>query len=60
MAYDQTTTRVEHEFSTGWIEQNPTFASDRIALCIREIQESGMEISFDFSRHGFMKIVGYR
>jgi hypothetical protein len=60
MPYDQNTARIEHEFSTGWIEQNPTFAADRISICIREIQVSGMEIIFDFSRAGFMTITGKR
>jgi hypothetical protein len=60
MAYDQSTARVQHEFSTGWIENNPNFAADRIAICIREIQDSGMDVSFDFSRHGFMTITGTR
>ena len=60
MAYDATTARVEHEFSTGWTEQNPEFAADRIAVCIAELRDSGMEISFDFSLHGFFKIVGTR
>ena len=36
------------------------FAADRIAICIREIQDSGMDVSFDFSRHGFMTITGTR
>ena len=60
MAYDQSTARVEHEFSTGWIEKNPMFAADRIFVCLRELQDSGMEVAFDFSRHGFMTITGKR
>jgi hypothetical protein len=60
MAYDQTTARVDHEFSTGWIEQNPMLAADRIMVCIRELQDSEMEIDFDFSRHGFVTITGKR
>ena len=60
MTYGATTARVEHEFSTGWAEKNPEFAADRISVCIAEIRDSGMEISFDFKRHGFFKIVGTR
>ena len=60
MTHDETTDRIVYEFSIGWVEKNPILAADHIALCIREIQESGMEIFFDFSRRGFMKIVGHR
>jgi hypothetical protein len=50
MAYDQTTARVDHEFSTGWIEQNPMLAADRIMVCIRELQDSEMQIAFDLCK----------
>jgi len=60
MAHDQSTARIDHEFSTLWIETNPKLAADRIAIYIRTIQDSGMDVSFDFSRHGFMTITGTR
>ena len=60
MPYDQTTARVEHEFSIGYIHENPEFTADRLVILINKIRESDMEISFDFSRHGFMKIKGKR
>lgn len=58
--YDKTIARVDHEFSTVWIKQNPMIAADRIIGCIRDLQDSEMEIDFDFSRHGFMTITGKR
>ena len=60
MTYDQTTARIEHEFSLGYIHQNPEFTADRLVILINKIRESDMEISFDFSRRGFMKIKGER
>jgi hypothetical protein len=58
--YDKFTVRVEHEFSTRWIEQNPKLAAEQIGNCIKDIQASGMSISFDFYRNGFMTISATR
>ena len=60
MSYEQTTARIEHEFSLGYIHQNPEFTADRLVILINKIRQSDMEISFDFSRRGFMKIKGER
>jgi predicted oxidoreductase len=60
MPYDQTTARVEHEFSFGYMEQNPEFTADRLMILIKNIRASDMEISFDFSRRGFLTIRGER
>ena len=49
MSYEQTTARIEHEFSLGYIHQNPEFTADRLVILINKIRESDMEISFDFS-----------
>jgi hypothetical protein len=60
MPYDQTTARVEHEFSIGYIHENPEFTADRLVILINKIRASDMEISFDFSKRGFLTIRGER
>lgn len=55
---EPTISRIEHEFSTGWCENNPTIAAEWIARDLTNLMDRGMKISFDFSRRGFFTITG--
>jgi hypothetical protein len=36
MSYEQTTARIEHEFSLGYIHENPEFTADRLVILINK------------------------
>ena len=48
----------EHEYSLVWCRQNPELADETMTKNVTDIVQSGFELEFDFSRAGFMTIIG--
>lgn len=60
MTHDAHTARVEHEYSTVWIKANPELAGKWIVRDLLALIDSGMRVSIDTSRAGFVTITGSR
>ena len=52
------TSRVEHEYSLGWCRQNAELADEKLTKDVTDIVNSGLDLEFDFSRAGFMTVIG--